>query len=67
MEGWLKKNENKAILNSVEVVVEVGVELGNKVCGSKRLKHVGCQKTLFYGAHRFSMNEGSQALNLEKF
>ena len=28
--GGSEKNENNAILNSVEVVVEVGVELGKK-------------------------------------
>ena len=27
--GWVEKNENNALLNSVEVKVEVGVELGN--------------------------------------
>ena len=27
--GWVKKNEINAIVNSVEVKVEVGVELGN--------------------------------------
>ena len=27
--GWVEKNENNALLNSVEVKVEVGVEPGN--------------------------------------
>ena len=30
VEGWFRKKRNYAILNLVEVVVEVGVELGNK-------------------------------------
>ena len=31
VDGWFRKKENNAILNSVEAVVEVGVELGKMV------------------------------------
>ena len=49
--GWVDLNEINAILNSVEVKVEVGVELGNYVSFIKQLMQClrSCNDEVLFG------------------